>query len=251
MGLNSPPSDYITEPNKQLTSSLILRLLFTHRKIRTFDNIPIPYVVLVTIALCICNVYVMRKVRIRTIQGFFCANLGFELCAIILGSRTQTSDPRILLRKPRIRTQSSRIAQPNLGHPRQQTHDRSRTQTCAIDCGFDDANGRAALCAQSIVGLLPQMAEVWLRDPRRSAKSSDGPNPYFALNIYTRRLYVVAMKNIIYIINAKWRKMRTQKPSLARFPTLKASHNMTQALRRITSHFIVHVHNIDVTQRNT
>ena len=80
----------------------------------------------------------MRKVRIRTILGFCCANLGSELCAIILGSRTQTSDPRIccanlgsedLLRKPQIRTQSSRIAQPNLGHPRQQTHDRSRTQS--------------------------------------------------------------------------------------------------------------------------
>ena len=50
----------------------------------------------------------------------------------------QTSDPRvccanlgsaILLRKPRIRTQSSGIAQPNLGHLRQQTHDRSRTQS--------------------------------------------------------------------------------------------------------------------------
>ena len=61
-----------------------------------------------------------------------------SFCAIILGSRVQTSDPRIccanlgstdLLRKPRIRTQSSRIAQPNLGHPRQQTHDRSRTQS--------------------------------------------------------------------------------------------------------------------------
>ena len=61
-----------------------------------------------------------------------------SFCAIILGSRTQTSGPRIccanlgsadLLRKPRIRTQSSRIAQPNLGHPRQQTHDRSRTQS--------------------------------------------------------------------------------------------------------------------------
>ena len=148
----------------------------------------------------------MRKVRIRTILGFCCANLGSELCAIILGSRTQTSDPRILLRKPRIRTQSSRIAQPNLGHPRQQTHDRSRTQSssairrnvgslqrmaellcvrnrswllcpgwpncfaCAIDRGFVDADGRAALRARSIVGLLPRMAEVWLgllrADPR-------------------------------------------------------------------------------------
>ena len=148
-------------------------------------------------------VYVMRKVRIRTILGFCCANLGSELCTIILGLRTQTSDPRILLRKPRIRTQSSRIAQPNLSYPRQQTHDRSRTQSssairgnvgslqrmaellcvrdrswllchgwtncfaCEIDRGFVDTDGRAALHARSIVGLLPRMAEVWLRDPRR------------------------------------------------------------------------------------
>ena len=49
----------------------------------------------------------------------FSAKYGFrpsELCAIILGSRMQTSDLRILLRKPPIHTQSSRIAQPNLGH---------------------------------------------------------------------------------------------------------------------------------------
>ena len=38
---------------------------------------------------------------------------------------------------------------------------------CAIDCGFIDADGRAALRARSIVGLLPRMAEVWLRDPSR------------------------------------------------------------------------------------
>ena len=79
------------------------------------------------------------------------------------------------------------------------------------------AQQKAALRARSIVGLLPQMAEVWLRDPRRlrsdprfaqqnhgsevcmrdpriiaqklgsevcAVKSSDGPNPYFAHNIY-------------------------------------------------------------------
>ena len=38
---------------------------------------------------------------------------------------------------------------------------------CAIDRGFVDADGRTALRARSIVGLLPRMAEVWLRDPRR------------------------------------------------------------------------------------
>ena len=92
--------------------------------------------------------------------------------------------------------QSSRIAQPNLGHPRQQTHNRSCTQSssaihgnvgslqrmaellcvrdrswllccgwpncfaCAIDRGFVDADDRAALHARSIVGLLPRMTEV-------------------------------------------------------------------------------------------
>ena len=74
-------------------------------------------------------IYVKRKVRIRTILGFFRANLGSELWR---------NNPRIaranigsadLLRKPRIHMQSSRIAQPNLGHPRQQTHDRSRKRS--------------------------------------------------------------------------------------------------------------------------
>ena len=180
----------------------------------------------------------MRKVRIRTIRVFCCANLGSELLrnnpriahanpgsAVLLRkprihtqssgiaqpnlghlrqqthdrSRTQSS---FLLHKPRIRTQSSGIAQPNLGHPRQQTHDRSCMQSSSaihvneatIDCTGKAvrpstakkprsiahakqlghllqrthvaADGRAALRAQSIVGLLPRMAEVWLRDPR-------------------------------------------------------------------------------------
>ena len=47
-------------------------------------------------------------------------------------SRTQSS---FLLHKSRIRTQSSGIAQPNLGHPRQRSHDRSRMQSSsAIRC---------------------------------------------------------------------------------------------------------------------
>ena len=33
--------------------------------------------------------------------------------------------------------------------------------------GFVAMDGRAALRALSIVGLLPWMAEIWLRDPRR------------------------------------------------------------------------------------
>ena len=94
----------------------------------------------------ILYIYVMHKARILTILGFCCPNLGSELYAIILGSHTQTSDPRMLLRKPRIRTQSSRIAQPNLGHPRQQTHDRSRTQSSSAIRGN--------------VGSLQRMAEL-------------------------------------------------------------------------------------------
>ena len=42
---------------------------------------------------------------------------------------TDLDHSRILLRKPRIHTQSSRIAQPNLSHQQQQTQDRSRTQS--------------------------------------------------------------------------------------------------------------------------
>ena len=183
---------------------------------------------------CICSF-----LRIRTIRGFCCANLGSELLRnnpriahANLGSEDLLRKPRIRtqssgiaqpnlghlrqqthdrsrmqsnfsLRKPRIHTQSSGIAQPNFGHPRQQTHDRSRTQSSSairvIEATIDHtrkavrpsaakkpqsiahakqlghplqrthvaADGRAALRARSIVGLLPRMAEVWLRDPRR------------------------------------------------------------------------------------
>ena len=77
----------------------------------------------------IIHVYVKRKVRIQTILEFCYANLG---------SKLWRNNPRIahanigsedLLHKPRIHTQSSRIAQPNLGYPRQQTHDRSRKRS--------------------------------------------------------------------------------------------------------------------------
>ena len=102
-----------------------------------------------------------------------------------------------LLRKPWIRMQSSRISQPNLSHLRQQNHDRSRTRSSsairvneatidrackairpstakkprsiahAKQLGYPRqrthvaADGRAALRARSIVGLLPRMAEVF------------------------------------------------------------------------------------------
>ena len=71
-------------------------------------------------------VYVKRKVRIRTILEFCYANLGSELCAIILGSRMQMSDPKICCANlgsadfaaQASDMQSSRTAQPNVGHPR-------------------------------------------------------------------------------------------------------------------------------------
>ena len=83
-------------------------------------------------------IYVKCKVQIRTILGFAVQTSDPSFGVIILGLRTQTSDPRIccanlgspdLLCKPRIHTQSSRIAQPNLGHPWQQTHDRLRKRS--------------------------------------------------------------------------------------------------------------------------
>ena len=43
---------------------------------------------------------------------------------------------------------------------------RSNCFARAIGCGFVSVDGRAASLAQSIVGLLPRMAGVWLRDPR-------------------------------------------------------------------------------------
>ena len=131
-------------------------------------------------------IYVMRKVRILTIRGFCCVNLGSELlrnnpkdrvckprirtqssgiAQSNLGHlRQQTHDrsrmqSSFLLRKPRIRTQSSRIAQPNLGHPRKQTHNRSRTQSSSairvneatIDCTRKAVRPSAAKKPRSIV----------------------------------------------------------------------------------------------------
>ena len=188
----------------------------------------------------IFGIYVKRKVRIRTILGFCCANLGSELWR---------NNPRIalanigsedLLRKPQIRGFAAQTSNPwiccaNLKSTR--NHLGSRNQTPAtrgnkptIDCaseaarpstetkpqpiarassstfcgkeprtiaqqssspirgneaqstaqsdtpalqatmvnhrGFVATDGRAALRALSIVGLLPRMAEIWLRDPR-------------------------------------------------------------------------------------
>ena len=45
-------------------------------------------------------------------------------------------------------------------------HRRLKYFARAVGCGFVSADGRAASLARSIVGLLPRMAKVWLRDPR-------------------------------------------------------------------------------------
>ena len=121
---------------------------------------------------------------------------------ICYAQSTDSDHPSILLRKPRIRAlhNNPRIANANLGSARNHLGSRNETSAirgnkptidrarkaarpsaatwvrcrgwpscfaCAIDRGFVDADGRAALRAPSIVGLLPRMAEVWLRDPRR------------------------------------------------------------------------------------
>ena len=103
-----------------------------------------------------------------------------SFCAIILGSRTQSSDPRIccanlgsadLLRKPQIRTQSSRIAQPNLGHPRQQTHDRSRTQSSSA---YASTKPRSIAHAKQ---LGHRGKEATIDRARKSARPSAAMNP--------------------------------------------------------------------------
>ena len=98
---------------------------------------------------------------------------------ICYAQSTDSDHPRILLRKPRTRAlRNPSIAHANLASARNLLG--SRNQTSAIrsnkptidharllDCGFIDADGRAALHARSIVVLLPWMAEVWLHDSRR------------------------------------------------------------------------------------
>ena len=116
----------------------------------------------------------MRKVRIRIICGFCCANLRSELLRH-LGSRTHTSDLRILLRKHRIcgfccanlgfagnhlgsRNQISSIRgnKPTIDRARkldQLRHPRQR--------GFIAADGRADLRARSIVASLPRWSNCF------------------------------------------------------------------------------------------
>ena len=61
----------------------------------------------------------------------------------------------------------------------------------SIDRGFFATDGQAALRAQSIVGLLPWMAEVC------AAKSLDDLNPYFAHNI---RIYKLTQKTCLKVV---------------------------------------------------
>ena len=127
----------------------------------------------------ILYIYGMRKARIRTILGFCCPNLGSELCAIILGSHTQTSDPRICCANlGSARNHLGSRNQTSAIHGNKPTIDRARkaarpsTATwvrcsgwpscfaCSINRGFVDADGRAALRVRSIVASLPWMSEL-------------------------------------------------------------------------------------------
>ena len=64
----------------------------------------------------------------------------------------------------------------------------------AIGCGFVSADGRAASLARSIVGLLPRMAEVWLRDPIVHSHSVDPWKlcvcvKYYIVHVYSMPYY--------------------------------------------------------------
>ena len=130
------------------------------------------------------------NVRIRTILGFLLRKARI---------RALRNSPRIahanlgsedLLRKPRIHTQSSRIAQPNLGHPqillriiiiitiylliiivasRAGVRARLRDRSC-----FFAADGRAASRVRSFVGSLPQKVELLCAHDRCGFVSADG-----------------------------------------------------------------------------
>ena len=129
----------------------------------------------------------MREVRIRTIPGFCCANLGSELCAIILGSRTQTSDPRICcanLRSARnllgSRNQTSAIrgnkptidrARKAARHTRQRSHDRSRTQSSSA---YASTKPRSIAHAKQ---LDHRGKEAMIDRARKSARPSAAMNP--------------------------------------------------------------------------
>ena len=105
----------------------------------------------------------MRKVRIRTIRGFCCANLGPSFCAIILGSRMQTSDPHAIFwdraakPRPSAATNPRSIAHAKqLGHPRQRSHDRSYTQNSSVIRGKEATIDRARKAARPSAATNPR-----------------------------------------------------------------------------------------------
>ena len=99
------------------------------------------------------GIYVMRKVRIRTIRGFCCANLGSELY-------------------------------------------RSRTQSSSAICINEATIDRARLRARSIVGLLPRMAEVWLRDPRSLRADPRFAQQMLGSEVCVRDPRIIAQQNL-------------------------------------------------------
>ena len=140
------------------------------------------------------NIYVKRKVRIRTILGFCCANLGSELCAIILRIAQANIGSEDLLCKPQIcgfccaglgftrnhlgsRNQISAIrgnkptidsarkaARPSVAaNPRWLTIVACRAGVCACNCTIDCASlprMGELLCCAIVCGSLPQKVEL-------------------------------------------------------------------------------------------
>ena len=75
----------------------------------------------------------------------------------MLCTKNMDSDhPKILLCKPRIRTQSSRIVEPNLGHPWQQTHDQSRKQSTSAIRSNEDTMGHESKAAWPSAAKMPR-----------------------------------------------------------------------------------------------
>ena len=168
------------------------------------------------------NLYVMRKVRIRTIRGFCCANLGSEL----------------LHNNPR-------IAHANLGSARTLLESRNQTSTIRVNKPTIDRARKAArpsvstkpqsiTHAKSIVGLLPRMAEVWLRDPRR-LRADPRSAQQFAQQILGSE---VCMRDPRIIVQSSDPRFAQQNPRMVRIRTLRITHIYIYILY-IPSFFIV------------
>ena len=108
----------------------------------------------------------MCKVRIWTVRGFCCTNLGFELLRYILGSRMQTSNLRICfanlgsthnLQRLTIKPRASAATNPqSIVH----TCYLQSQNVCTIDQGFVATDDQAAFGARSMVDSLAPMAEL-------------------------------------------------------------------------------------------